>query len=147
MKLAGAETFQSNLETIWGILMDVEKLANITPGLSKLELVKPDEYIATADIKIGPVKGSFAGEMQITHKVEKESFALNVQQKSKIGNVDAVVYIRLNPLDEEQTELYFEGEARMSGLLARTGARVMTGVSKTLSKQFFKNLESELHKT
>ncbi|HAK78420.1 MAG TPA: carbon monoxide dehydrogenase, partial [Runella sp.] len=37
-----------------------------------------------------------------------------------------------------------DGKADMSGLLARTGNRVMSGVASTLTKQFFKNFEDEL---
>ncbi|MEL7159465.1 MAG: carbon monoxide dehydrogenase subunit G [Bacteroidota bacterium] len=144
MKLTGKEEFIAPRAAIWNILMDTEKLTRITPGLSHLEATGPDEYVATADVKIGPVKGSFKGEMSITEKQEEEAFTLNILQKSKVGNVDAAVRIELAELAPEQTELSFVGQAKMSGLLARTGARVMTGVANSLSKQFFAGLREEL---
>ncbi|MEL6274876.1 MAG: SRPBCC domain-containing protein, partial [Bacteroidota bacterium] len=129
---------------IWSILMDAEKLAKITPGLSRLEATGEDTFDAIAEVKIGPVKGSFKGEMSITEKREKESFTLNILQKSKIGNVDAKVLILLTPVENNLTQLSFDGKAKMSGLLARTGARVMTGVANSLTKQFFEGLSEEL---
>lgn len=144
MKLTGQESFVTTADQIWDILMNTDKLAAITPGLTRLEATGEDTFLAIADVKIGPVKGSFKGDMSITNKVEGTSFTLNIVQKSKIGNVNAAVDISLRPLSEEETELSFSGEARMSGLLARTGARVMTGVANSLSKQFFEGLREEL---
>ena len=144
MQLKGRETFNASPQEIWDILMNTEKLAKITPGLSRLEANGDDTFIAVADVKIGPVKGSFKGDMSITNKKEGEAFTLNVLQKSKIGNVNAAVDIGLQGVSDAETELFFSGEAKMSGLLARTGARVMTGVANSLTKQFFDGLKEEL---
>ena len=144
MKLSGSETFAASPATIWSILMDTDKLAGITPGLSRLERTGEDTYEAIADVKVGPVKGSFSGDMSITDKEEPKHFTLNILQKSKIGNVNAAVNIGLEPEGEGQTKLSFDGQAKMSGLLARTGGRVMTGVANSLTKQFFDNLSAEL---
>jgi len=144
MKLTGKEVFAAARQTIWDILMDTEKLTRITPGLSHLEETGPDTYVATAEVKIGPVKGAFKGDMSISEKQEGEAFTLNIVQKSKVGNVNAAVRIELTTPESDQTELAFAGEAKMSGLLARTGGRVMKGVADSLSKQFFAGLREEL---
>lgn len=144
MKLTGKEEFDAPRHTIWEVLMDTDKLTRITPGLSHLELTGEDTYLATAEVKIGPVKGVFKGDMSITDKRVGEAFTLNILQKSKIGNVNAKVRIDLEELESTRTGLSFAGEAKMSGLLARTGARVMTGVANSLSKQFFEGLREEL---
>lgn len=143
MKLKGAHLFKATPSQIWDILMNEEKLAGITPGISKLERTEGDNFLAISEVKIGPVKGSFKGGLSLEDKVENESFLLNVKQKSKIGNADAAVAIQLIPKDEG-TELSFDGKAKLSGLLARTGQRVLSGVASTLTKQFFEGLEKEL---
>lgn len=146
MQLRGKESYQATAQDIWNLLMDTTSLAVITPGLSKLEAISPNQFIATADVKIGPVKGSFKGELSLTEIEEFQSFVLNIMQKSKIGNANATVRINLTELGEGKTELSFDGKVKMSGLLARTGARVMSGVSKSMSNQFFENLNKELSK-
>lgn len=147
MKLTGKHILQAPPERIWAILMDTDSLARITPGISKLEETGPDEYDAIADVKIGPVSGSFKGKVNLADKKEPEQFTLHVTQNSKIGNVQADVHIYLESPGPEQTELRFEGLAKMSGLLARTGQRVMSGVASTLTKQFFSALEEEVAQT
>lgn len=127
--------------------MDPEFLARVTPGVTRLERTGDDTYEAIADIKMGPVKGSFSGDLAIKDKQEPGSFVLEVSQKSKIGNVSATIDLALEPADENSTVMTFDGKAKLSGLLARMGQRVLSGVANTLTKQFFAALEEELSKT
>jgi uncharacterized protein len=144
MELAGSHTINASAQTIWDMLMTPETLAKVTPGITRLELESEGVYKAIADIKMGPVAGKFEGKAEVLNPIAPESFSLKVQQNSKIGNVAADIKMNLRPLSATQTELSFEGKADMSGLLARTGNRVMSGVANTLTKQFFDNFEAEL---
>ncbi len=145
MQLNGKHTFNASATTIWKMLMDADTLAEITPGITRLEPTGEDQYKAIADVKMGPVKGSFSGDLEVAEKDEPNRFLLKVKQNSKIGNVAADVSIELNELSENETELSFNGDARLSGLLARTGNRVMTGVANTLTKQFFQAMEEKIN--
>ena len=144
MELTGSHEISAGAQTLWNLLMDPDFLAKITPGITRMERVSDDNYLAIADVKIGPVKGSFKGEVQITEKSEPEAFTLLVQQKSSIGNVAASVRIRIQEITAEKSNIQFEGKAQLSGLLARTGQRVLSGVANTLSRQFFEALEAEI---
>ena len=146
MKLTGNRILHASPEAIFALLMDTDVLTRITPGITQLKETGPDEYDAIADVKIGPVSGSFKGKVNIKDKKENQGFTLAVVQNSKIGNVSADVAIALQPVDNQKTEMSFQGLAKMSGLLARTGQRVLSGVANTLTKQFFSALEQELVK-
>lgn len=144
MKLKGTHTIQAPIQKVWEMLMDPTVLAKITPGVSKLELTGEDEYDAIANMKIGPVSGSFKGALQIVDKDEPNQFTLKTQQKSKIGNAKADVVISLEKIDAQTTEVSFNGKAQLSGTIARTGQRVVSGVANSLSKQFFEALNEEV---
>ncbi len=144
MHLTGKHTFHTSVDTLWNMLMDPDVLVKVTPGISKLEQIETDRYKAIAEVKMGPVSGSFAGNMEVAEKSEPEYFTLKVKQESRIGNVSADVKIMLRPLAEQETEMAFEGDAKLSGLLARTGNRVLSGVANTLTRQFFQSLEKEV---
>ena len=147
MQLKGTHTLPAARGQLWNHLMDPEFLARVTPGVTRLERTGDDTYEAIADIKMGPVKGSFSGDLAIKDKQEPGSFVLEVSQKSKIGNVSATIDLALEPADENSTVMTFNGKAKLSGLLARMGQRVLSGVANTLTKQFFAALEEELSKT
>jgi carbon monoxide dehydrogenase subunit G len=144
MHLTGNKILNASTEKIWNILMDADMLAKITPAVSRLEPLGNDTYKAIADVKIGPVKGSFSGNLSVLDKIDHESFMLRVNQNSKIGNVAADVKIYLKAISDTQTEMSFAGDAKMSGLLAATGQRVVSGVANMLTEQFFEALEKEL---
>lgn len=144
MKIEGDHSLKASPAILWEKLLDTETLARITPGVKHLEMTEPDQFIATSEIKIGPVQGSFKGNLSIKDKKEPEGFTLVLSQKSKIGNATAEVKLNILPQTGEETTIKYEGKAKLSGVLARTGQRVIGGVVKTLAKQFFKALEAEL---
>lgn len=147
MQLEGTHVLPASREQIWDLLMDPDTLARVTPGITRLDPIGEDSYKAIAEVKIGPVSGSFSGEMEVMDKVSPERFTLKMKQNSKIGNVQAKGDILLKTLDEKTTEVEFSGKAQLSGLLARTGQRVLSGVARSLTEQFFKAIEQELEST
>lgn len=144
MHLEGTHSLKAAPQEIWNLLMDPDTLARITPAISRLEPIGDDKYKAVAEIKLGPVKGSFEGEMAVVNKKEPEHFTLLIQQKSRIGNANAEGQINLKSTGDHQTEVHFNGDAKLSGTLARMGQRVIGGVANSMVKQFFQNLESEI---
>ncbi|MEM7655715.1 MAG: carbon monoxide dehydrogenase subunit G [Bacteroidota bacterium] len=144
MHLEGTHLLKAPVQVIYDMLMDPEILARITPGISRLEPTAEDTFDAHSSVKIGPVKGVFKGTVQITNKQPPNGFVLLINQKSKIGNVAAEGSIQLNPKEAAETEVVFSGDAKLSGTLARTGQRVLSGVARTLTNQFFSDLETEI---
>jgi len=147
MQLSGRHTVNASLVKVWGILMDTDTLAKIVPGISRLEKTGDNTYKSFLEIKLGPVSGSFNGNLQMENVEVEKRFTLKVQQNSKIGNANADIKIDLASVGDEQTEINFNGDVKMIGLLASLGQRVMSGVAKTLTKQFFANLDKDLSKS
>ena len=147
MHLNGTHLLQASPQEIWKLLMDIDVLARITPAISRLEPLGGDKYKAIAEVKLGPVKGSFSGDMEIVNKQEPEQFTLLIQQNSRMGNVSAEGQIKLQAAGDNQTEVAFNGDAKLSGTLARMGQRVLGGVANSMVRQFFENLEKELNAT
>ena len=147
MQLTGNQTLTATPTKLWQLLMNPDVLARIVPGVSKLEKLSENSFKSILNIKLGPVGGSFTGNLQLEDIVKEESFTLKAQQNSKIGNANAAVKINLVSKNDQETEISFDGEAKLSGMLASMGQRVIGGVANTLTKQFFTNLEKELTAT
>lgn len=144
MQLTGSHILNAPPSKVWELLMNTDILARIVPGITRLEQTGENQYKAIAEIKLGPVSGSFSGSLSLSNIQPEAGYTLHVKQNSKIGNADAEITINLKEADNQQTELSFDGDAKLSGLLARTGQRVLSGVANTLTKQFFENFEEEL---
>ncbi|HEU4902360.1 MAG TPA: carbon monoxide dehydrogenase subunit G, partial [Flavisolibacter sp.] len=147
MQLAGKQVLHAVPAKVWALLMDPDTLVHLVPGITNLEKIGDNSFKSVFDIKLGPVRGSFTGNLQMEDVTENKGYVLKLQQNSKIGNASAVVKIGLVPVGDSQTELDFDGDVKLSGLLASMGQRVIGGVANTLTKQFFHNLEKALEKS
>lgn len=141
MKIDGRHVVDLDVASVWPLLQDEEVLAKISPGVGKIIKSEQYNYTAISDINIGPVRGSFEGDLTLTDVVEHETMTLNLSQKSKIGNAKASIKMMLSELEGGKTEITYEGTAKVSGRLATMGQRILGGVVKTLSKQVFKELD------
>lgn len=144
MVVKGEHQFDISAQQLWNYLMDIDVLAKITPGVSKLEVIEDDKYKTVSEIKIGPVKGSFKGKLEVVDKAEPVSFAIVMEQLSKIGNAHVKVDMQIKDKGAAASELHFDGKAKLSGVIARTGQRVLSGVANTITKEVFASLEAHI---
>ena len=144
MQLTGNKLLNASTARVFSMLMDPDVLAKIVPGVSSLQKISENSYKSILSLKIGPVGGSFSGNLQIEDIIPDKRFTLKAQQNSKIGNANAIVKIAMKEAANNQAEVSFDGDVKLSGVLATMGQRVIGGVANTLTKQFFNNLESEL---
>lgn len=124
MNVKGEHIFNIAPSELWAYLMDPKVLEQITPGDTHLDNLGGDEYQATSNIKIGPVKGTFEGALAVEDKIEPQSFNINMKQKSKIGNAQGLIAMQLEEVDPGTTKLSFDGKVgtkRLAGYAHRTG--------------------------
>lgn len=146
MELTGRHTVNATPATLWNILMDTDTLSKIVPGISRLEKTGDNSYKSVLEIKMGPVSGSFTGNLEMENIQEQKGFTLKVQQNSSIGNANAAIKIELMPVTPNETEVAFDGDVKVTGLLASMGQRILGSAANMLTKQFFANLDHELAK-
>ena len=146
MQLSGQKIFEGEIGVIWNLLMNPDSLSRIIPGVTKLEKTAENSYKSVVEINIGPVSGRYEGTVQLNDVVENTRFLLRALQNSKIGDANATVNIILSPVNSSQVELKFDGDVKLTGLMARMGQRMLSGVANSLIKVFFSNLENELQK-
>jgi carbon monoxide dehydrogenase subunit G len=146
MELKGKRTIETDPASLWNMLMDVEILPKIVPGISKLEKTGENTYKSVLEVKFGPVSGEFTGDMQMEDISHQKTFTLKAQQHNKIGTVNSVMKIELIPISGNVTEVAFGGEVTISGMMSMMGEKVLGGVTDMLTKQFFANLDREIAK-
>ena len=128
---------------MWDLLNDPEVLARITPGVDTLEQTGPGQYQAVLHIKMGPINSTFNGELQVVDSKEPESYRLIIDVDGKIGQIAAEGHVRLAE-DHETTTVEVEGGSQLTGRLASMGQRLLSGVARMFTNQFFKALEREV---
>ncbi|PCJ31809.1 MAG: carbon monoxide dehydrogenase [Moraxellaceae bacterium] len=144
MEVNGKHDFYVSKEMLWNYLMDIEVLAKITPGISNLEGLGDDKYKTYSVIKIGPVKSTFTGKMQVVNKDQPKYFQIKMEQLSRIGNAHVTVDMNIEEKEGGIVELAFDGKTNLSGVIARTGQRVLSGVANAIIKEVFSALEKHI---
>jgi carbon monoxide dehydrogenase subunit G len=142
MHLEGTYKFNITQEALWNLLNDPAVLARTTPGIKELQPQGDDKYQALFEVKMGPINSTFDGTLEVADKVDPESYKLLISVDGKIGTIAAAGTIALQA-ENEDTILSFQGDAKLTGVLARMGQRVLSGVGRMFTNQFFKALEKE----
>ena len=141
MKISGEFTVKAPKQKVWETLNDVEALGSMIPGAKGLTEVGPDEYTATMDVGIGPIKASFAGKVKIEDRDAPNSYRLLVDGNSRQGWMKGTGKVELEEIDAQSTLIKADGDIHVGGMIARVGQRMLPGVSKQLMGVFFKNVE------
>ena len=120
-----------------------------TRGPAPMSMAEPaargeDPQVLITRARVGPVNSNFDGSLQVVDRVEQEGYRLLISVNGKVGTVKAEGSIGLLPVDGG-TVVSFAGDAKLTGVLARMGQRVLSGVGRMFTKQFFKALEAEMN--
>lgn len=141
MKIEGRHTFKAPRERVWEVLLDPKILAQCMPGCEDLKEIGPDQYEATVKIGIAAVKGTYKAKVSIKEKQPPSHYVLSGQGSGGPGFMQGDVAIDLEEKGGE-TVVNYNTDAKVGGLIAGVGQRMIGGVSKMMVDQFFKKMET-----
>jgi carbon monoxide dehydrogenase subunit G len=144
MKIEGEYTFTGPRERVWEVVRDPDMLASALPGTKSLVLVGENEYEGEIQVRIGPVAGTFGGNVTLSNEVELESLTLTVEGKGKVGFLKGSGDILLSDQGENETLMKYIGEVQIGGRVASVGQRLFDTVSKSMIKQGLEKLNESL---
>ena len=144
MHFEGTHELAADAKMVWELLNDPNVLGRCTPGVKELKPLAGEKYEAVFDIKLGPINSGFEGTLEVVDKRPPSSYRLLVNVEGKIGTVAAEGSFDIQPDSDGKTLISFVGDAQMSGVMARMGQRVLSGVARLYTSQFFKALEDEI---
>jgi len=143
MKVAGQATLHAPAERVWAALNDPAVLVRTIPGCQRLAATGPDAYEMTVTAGVASIKGSYAGTVQLTDLQPPSSFVLRAAGAGGPGTVSADVTVRLAERDGI-TQLDYDADAVVGGVIGGVGQRMLTGVAKKLAGEFFSNVDAVL---
>jgi uncharacterized protein len=121
--------------------LDPKIMAQCMPGCEGLKEVAPDQYEATMKVGIASVKGTYKGKVSIKDKQPPSHYVLSGAGSGGPGFMQGDVSIDLED-SSGQTLLKYSTDAKVGGLIASVGQRMLNGVAKMMVEQFFKKMES-----
>lgn len=141
MKIEGSYTFKSPRQRVWDVLLDPKIIAQCMPGCEELKEVGPDQFEATMKVGIASVKGTFKGKLAIKEKEPPTRYVLSGDGSGGPGFLQGDLTVLLEEKNGE-TVLRYSTEAKVGGMVAAVGQRMLGGIAKMLVDQFFKKMET-----
>ncbi len=144
MKVSGTSTLTADRATVWAALNDPAVLVATIPGCRRLETIGTDAYAMTVAAGVGSIKGVYDGEVRLSDQQEPGSFRMHAQGSGSAGTIGADVAVTLADAADGGTALTYDADAVVGGMIGGVGQRMLTGVSKRMAAEFFKNVDQVL---
>jgi carbon monoxide dehydrogenase subunit G len=144
MRIAGTATLHAPVETVYQALRDPRVLVRTIPGCERLEEVGEDAYAMTVTAGVASVRGTYAGDVRLTDHRAPNGFVLRASGSGTPGTVSADVVVELSPGQDGTTELTYNADAIVGGMIGGVGQRLLTTVAKRTAGEFFEAVDQVL---
>ena len=142
MEMTGSMEIAADRATVWAALLDADVLKECVPGCQEMSGTPDDGFEATVVQKVGPVKATFRGAVQLKDRVAPESLRLEGEGKGgAAGFAKGGAAVTLHEI-EGGTRLDYEVEAKVGGKLAQLGSRIIDGFARKMADQFFERFRT-----
>ena len=129
---------------MWDAFHDPEVLARCLPGCESLTEVGPDEYAMTVTAGVAAIKGTYEGKVALLDPQHPEQFTMKAQGAGGPGTVDADVVVHLAPSAAGGTDLTYDADAAVGGVIGGVGQRMLAGVTRKMAGQFFEAVDDDI---
>jgi carbon monoxide dehydrogenase subunit G len=137
MRYSGRERIPASRQRVWQFLTNPDVVAQCVPDVESLEVVDPIHFKAMVKAGIGPVRGKFGFNVTWQELTEPSRAHMTAQGKSGGNAVTVDSTMDLSEAGENETELAWNADVVVHGMLASVGARLLDGFAKKQTEQFF----------
>lgn len=137
MEMTGEQRIALPQQKVWEALNDPAILKACIPGCETIEKVAENEYKVAMTASVGPVKAKFSGKLLLSDLDPPNSYSLAFEGSGgAAGFGKGSAQVALQP-DGNETVLTYKANASVGGKLAQIGSRLIDGVAKKMSDDFF----------
>jgi len=137
MEMTGEQLIPLPQQRVWEALNDPGILKACIPGCESIEKVSDTEYKVVMTAAIGPVKAKFNGKLLLADLNPPDSYSIAFEGTGgAAGFGKGVAQVSLLP-EDGATLLTYKATASVGGKLAQIGSRLIDGVAKKMSDDFF----------
>jgi len=143
MKLSGSYEINAPREKVFAAITDPNVLQRAIEGCEKMVKTAENSYDAHLKLGIAGLKGNYVGKVQLKDVKPPESYTLMMEGKGAPGFVKGSAKMTL--IDKgAKTELRYESDAQVGGMIAAIGSRLIEAIAKKMSDDFFKRFAREV---
>ena len=137
MKLSGSTHLAAPPEDVWDALLNPDVLTRTIPGCERLEPTGENTYDLTVTAGVASIKGTYKGTVELEDLMPHSSLTMRVDGAGSAGTIGVTVRVRFEPGEGGTTDLSYDADAVVGGMIGGVGQRMLTSVSKRMAGQFF----------
>ena len=137
MDMTGETVIPAPRDAVWRALNDPEVLRQSIPGCETIDKVSDTEFTAKVVAKVGPVRATFTGQVQLTDLDPPNGYRISGEGKGgPAGFAKGGATVKLSDADGG-TKLSYTVDAQIGGKLAQIGSRLIDATARSMAQDFF----------
>ena len=139
MKLhfSGSPDVSATRERVWNALLEPQFVAESAPGVEEVEVLSPERYNLHLGLGIAFFKLRIVMHVRMHDLQPQERASLTATGSAPGTEVEVRSHIRIEPLAPDRQRLHWEAEGEVQGALAGLGARLLEGVVRSFTEDFW----------
>ncbi|MBI2184633.1 MAG: carbon monoxide dehydrogenase subunit G [Thaumarchaeota archaeon] len=146
MKYEGTFNVKASPDTVFNFLMDPNALAKCLPDVQSMEVQGSDKFRAKVKAGVSFIRGTFDFQFTVAEKTPPTHAKLVAHGTGTGSAVDLETIFDLKPSSDGGTEMKWVAEAKVSGLIAGVGSRLMDSAAGKIIAELFASIKKELEK-
>jgi len=143
VKVQGVHVLPGKRTDVWALLNDPQRLAKCLPGCEKLEPLGDNRYKVSIRFALAAFSGAYSGSVELSELQPPRSMRMCMEGKGTPGFMKGEGRLELGEKGGS-TEVRYEGEAQVGGLIAAVGQRMIEAAAKKILQQFFESATKQL---
>ena len=144
MKISGSNVIDQPVDKVWDALLDPRVLVATIPGCERLETTGDNQYAMTVTAGVAAIKGTYNGSCSLSDLEQHRSLVMRLSGAGAPGTVDATVNVAFSEPAPGQTQIAYDADAIVGGMVGGVGQRMLSSVSKRMAGEFFGNVGAAL---
>lgn len=144
MHLEGTSCLNAPVKRTWDFLSDPHNIASCLPGLEHLEVKDSQNFTVTLNVGISFVRGSFKFFFTLLDQTPPSHSRFEATGKGAGVSLKLATSIDLTDLGNESTQLNWNTDAELGGLLTEMSSSLIQNSANKFTKEFFDCLKQKL---
>jgi carbon monoxide dehydrogenase subunit G len=149
MELQGETLIAAPRERVWVALNNPDVLRRCIDGVESLDKVADNRFEGKLNAKVGPVRASFTGGVDLQDLDPPNSYTIVGEGKGGVagfakGSADVKLADEALADGGTGTRLTYVARSTVGGKLAQLGARLIEGTARSYAETFFARLKAEV---
>jgi carbon monoxide dehydrogenase subunit G len=131
-------------DRVWAFVTDPQKVGRCGPEVQSVEVVDPAHFKVVARAGIGPIRTTFALDVEFTETRPSEHAAVHTRGQAPGSAVEMTSTLDLADAAAGRTTLRWTSDVIVSGKIASIGARLVQSAADKITQQVFACMKQEL---